>query len=143
MLGENTFMGAFKHSVDPKNRVFIPASLREEMGDEVYVIKGVDPCIAVYTQEGWEAFVEKLSSLPEIQARKVKRALLSSACKTKIDSQGRILITQIHKTYAGLDKNVYVVGVGNHVEIWDEDRWNSEDAMGAEEMAETLISLGF
>lgn len=143
MMGECTFMGEFKHSVDPKNRVFLPSSLREEMGEEVYVLKGVDPCIAVYTADGWEAFTAKLNSLPEIQARRVKRTLLASACKTKIDSQGRILITPSHRQYAGLEKSVYVVGVGNHIEIWDENKWLAENAIESEELAETLISLGF
>ncbi len=143
MIGESTFMGEFNHSIDPKNRLFLPATLRDEMGDEVIVVKGVDKCIAVYPKDSWEAFTEKLNSLPEIQSRWVKRTILASANKTKIDSQGRILITQGHKAYAELDKNVCVVGVGNHVEIWDENKWYELNNINSEELAETLMALGF
>ncbi len=143
MVGEYMFTGEYSHSIDPKNRMFLPSSMREEMSEEVFVVKGVDECIAVYPKESWEEFTEKLNSLPEMQARKVKRTLLASAIKTKIDSQGRILISQAHKAYAGLDKNVCVIGVGNHIEIWDADKWIAENDMNSEEMAETLMSLGF
>lgn len=143
MIGENMYTGEYKHSIDPKNRMFLPATMREDLGDEVFVVKGVDTCIAVYPKEAWEEFTEKLNSLPEMKARRVKRILMASAIKTKIDSQGRVLITQSHKSYAGLDKNVYVVGVGNHIEVWDEDKWIAENDMNSEEMAETLMSLGF
>ena len=142
MIGESAFTGEYKHSIDPKNRMFLPATMREDLGDEVFVVKGVDACIAVYTREAWDEFTEKLNSLPEMKARRVKRVLMASAQKTKVDSQGRILISQMHKTYAGLDKNVMVVGVGSHVEIWDEDRWIAENSMDAAEIAESLMALG-
>ncbi len=143
MTGEYMFTGEFKHSIDAKNRMFLPATIREEIGEEVFVVKGVDECIAVYPKDAWESFTEKLNLLPEMKARRVKRTLMASALKTKIDSQGRVLITQSHKAYAGLDKNVYVIGVGNHVEIWDEDKWLAENDINSEELAETLMSLGF
>ena len=143
MIGEKMFTGEYKHTIDPKNRMFLPSAMREEMGDEVFVVKGVDTCIAVYTVDAWEIFTEKLNSLPEMKARRVKRTLMASAIKTKIDGQGRVLITQGHKAYAGLDKNVCVIGVGNHVEIWDEDKWLAENDINSEELAETLMSLGF
>ncbi|MBE6643185.1 MAG: division/cell wall cluster transcriptional repressor MraZ [Clostridia bacterium] len=143
MIGEYMFTGEYKHSIDPKNRMFLPANMREELGEEVFVVKGVDTCIAVYPKEAWEEFTEKLNQLPEMKARRVKRTLLASAIKTKLDGQGRVLISQGHKAYAGLDKNVYVIGVGNHVEIWDEDKWIAENDMNSEELAETLMSLGF
>lgn len=143
MIGEYMFTGEYKHSIDPKNRMFLPSAMREELGEEVFVVRGVDSCIAVYPKESWESFTEKLNSLPEIQARRVKRTLMASAVKTKIDGQGRVLISQNHKVYAGLDKNVYVIGVGNHIEIWDEDKWIAENDMNSEELAETLMALGF
>lgn len=143
MIGEFMFTGEYKHSIDPKNRMFLPSTMREELGDEVFVVKGVDTCIAVYPKDAWDEFTAKLNLLPEMKARRVKRTLMASAIKTKIDSQGRVLITQSHKDYAGLDKNVYVIGVGNHVEIWDEDKWIAENDMNSEELAETLMSLGF
>lgn len=144
MIGtEKVYTGEYKHSIDPKNRMFLPAGLREELGDEIILTKGVDACIAVYPKQAWELFTEKLNSLPEIQARKVKRFIYSSAVKTKTDSQGRVLLTQNLKEHAGLEKNVYVVGVGDHVEIWDENTWIAENDMNSDEMVETLVSLGF
>ena len=143
MIGESMFTGEYKHTIDPKNRMFLPSAMREELGDEVFVVKGVDTCIAVYPKDAWEVFTEKLNSLPAMKARRVKRTLMASAIKTKIDGQGRVLISQSHKAYAELDKNVYVIGVGNHIEIWDEERWQAENDINSEELAETLMSLGF
>lgn len=141
MIG--TYTGEYRHSIDPKNRMFLPANLREDLGEEIILTKGIDACVAVYPKEAWELFTEKLNSLPEVQARKVKRVIYSSAMKTKVDSQGRVLITQNLKDHAGLEKNVYVVGVGDHVEIWDENSWTAENEMNSNEMAETLVALGF
>lgn len=143
MIGENVFTGEFKHSVDPKNRMFFPASLRDELEGDIIITKGVDSCIAVYPMDAWDSFTEKLNALPAIQARKVKRFIYSSSSKTKLDSQGRVLIPQTLKEYAGIDKNVYVVGVGDHAEIWDEDKWLSENDMNSETLVDTLVELGF
>lgn len=143
MIGENKYTGEYKHSIDPKSRVFIPSSMRDDMGEEVYIVKGVDPCIAVYPSDAWEAFTDKLNTLPEIQARRVKRFIYSSAVRTKVDSQGRILIPQNLKEYAELGKNVYFVGVGNHAEIWNEEKWINENDVDSEELVGTLIELGF
>ena len=142
MIGESAYTGVYNHSIDPKNRMFLPATMRENIGDEVFVVKGVDKCIAIYPKDAWDEFTEKLNSLPEIKARRVKRVLMASAIKTKVDSQGRVLITQMHKTYAELYKNVCVVGVGSHIEVWDEDKWIAENSMEADEIAETLMSFG-
>ena len=69
--------------------------------------------------------------------------IYSSSSKTKLDSQGRVLIPQTLKEYAGIDKNVYVVGVGDHAEIWDEDKWLTENDMNSETLVDTLVELGF
>lgn len=143
MANEKEFTGEFKHSIDPKNRMFLPSSMREDMGDEIVIVKGIDPCVAVYPIDEWHAFTEKLNQLPEIKVRKVKRTLFASACRTKLDSQGRILLPQNLKTYASLEKNVYVIGVGNHAEIWDEAAWEKENSINSDEIVETLVELGF
>lgn len=142
--GDQVYTGEYRHSIDPKNRMFLPANLREILGNDIVMTKGMDPCVSVYPMESWELFTEKLNSLPEIQSRRIKRFIYSSATKTTPDSQGRVLMPQNLREYAGLDKNVYVIGVGDHVEIWDEDKWNAENAgMNSDEVVETLVALGF
>jgi len=136
--------GEYNHNIDPKSRMFLPAKLRSELGETVILAKSVDKCIAIYSVEAWKTFTEKLDALPNIEARNIKRFIYAFATETQIDSQGRVLIPQKLKGYAGIEKNVVVIGVGDHAEIWDEDTWNGEvNSENAEEIANMMIKLGF
>ncbi|MBE6631604.1 MAG: division/cell wall cluster transcriptional repressor MraZ [Ruminococcaceae bacterium] len=135
--------GEYNHSIDPKSRLFMPAKLREVLGTDMVIVKNVDKCVSVYPKAAWGVFEEKLAQLPEIQARDIKRFLYSSANDVQPDSQGRILIPQKLREYASLDKNVTIIGAGDHVEIWNDETWekkvNGEDN---EKIVEMMISLG-
>ena len=135
--------GTYEHSIDAKSRLFIPAKLREELGTTFYLTMGIDACLAVYPQESWNVFTEKFASLPMSQSR-VMRPLFANAVKCEPDTQGRIVIPQRLRGYAGLEKDVVIIGVHNRAEIWSADKWHEEEEeMTPEKMAAFMESLDF
>ncbi len=137
-------MGEFYHTLDAKNRTILPAKLREQLGDQLVLIKGLDNCIAVYPIEAWRAYAEKLDALPDISARRAKLIIYASACETQPDAQGRILIPQNLRDHAGLAKEITTVGMSDHAEIWDSGAWREmANSINSDEMKKTLMSLGF
>ena len=138
------FCGEYSHSLDSKKRMILPAKLRDELGENVVMTKNVDRCVSLYPAERWSAFTAKLDTLPDIETRQVKRFLYAAAFETTVDGQGRILVAPNLCTYAGLDKNVKVIGVGDHIEIWDEARWAEENSSeNTADITSLLIRLGF
>lgn len=139
------FMGEYNHSIDAKGRVIIPAKFRESLGDEFVVSQGLDGCLFVYPNEEWQRFEEKLKTIPmsDKQGRKFVRFFLAGATVAEVDKQGRILIPSVLREFAGLTKDVVLVGVGTRAEIWDKERWienTSFDDM--DEIAEHMSGLG-
>ena len=140
------FVGEYAHTLDTKGRLIIPASFREDLGDTFFVTKGNDHCIYIYSQEDWEALVAKLRSLPQLSSeavRKLNRTLMGGANKCESDRQGRILISPPLRAYAGLKKDVVLVGVGDHVEIWNRESWQQEmEDVDMNAVSSSLESLG-
>lgn len=139
------FMGEYNHSIDAKGRVIIPAKFRESLGDEFVVSQGLDGCLFVYPNEEWQRFEEKLKTIPmsDKQGRKFVRFFLAGATVAEVDKQGRILIPSVLREFAGLTKDVVLVGVGTRAEIWNKERWienTSFDDM--DEIAEHMSGLG-
>ncbi|MEG0779337.1 MAG: division/cell wall cluster transcriptional repressor MraZ [Oscillospiraceae bacterium] len=136
--------GQYQHSIDTKGRLFIPAKLREELGDTFYVTMGTDGCLSVYSDGSWAKFTEKFESLPYSKT-KAMRPLFANAAKCEPDAQGRILIPQKLRTYASLQKDVVVIGVSNRAEIWNADAWSAveEEELNPENMAAVMEELGF
>ena len=136
--------GTYEHSIDAKGRLFIPAKLREELGVTFYLAMGVDECLAIYPQETWDRFTEKFASLPMSQS-KAMRPLFANAAKCELDSQGRIVIPQKLRKYAGLEKDAVIIGVNDRAEIWSAETWNAreEEEMTPEKMKACLAALGF
>ena len=114
--------GEYQHSLDAKGRLFIPAKLREDLGDVFYVTISMDKCLSAYSGESWQAFSDKVNAMPYVKQRKM-RPLFAYAARCELDSQGRILLPQNLRDFAGLTKNVTVVGSNNHAEFWDSDSW--------------------
>lgn len=138
------FCGEYSHNLDAKKRIILPSKLREQLGDGVVMTKSVDRCVALYPVERWNAFTAKLDSLPDIETRQVKRFLYSAAFETSVDGQGRILIAPNLCDYASLTRSVKVIGVGDHIEIWDEALWAKENSSeNTADIANVLIKLGF
>lgn len=115
--------GEYQHSLDNKGRLFIPAKLRGELGDVFYVTLSMDRCLCLYSCENWKAFSDKVNAMPYIKQRKM-RPLFAYAARCELDAQGRALIPQNLRDYAGFQKNVVVVGCNNHAELWDSDAWS-------------------
>ena len=137
-------MGEFPHNMDAKGRVTIPVRFREDLGDRFYVTKGLDGCLFVFSPVRWERLVEKMASLPIANAHSLQRFFFSSAADCAPDSQGRVLIPQNLREYAGLQKEVTVIGVSGRVEIWDKQRWKEYNGeLTSESIAEAMEDLGF
>ena len=138
------FCGEYSHNLDAKKRIILPSKLREQLGDDVVMTKSVDKCVALYPIERWNTFTSKLDSLPDIETRQVKRFLYSAAFETSVDAQGRVLVAPNLCEYASLSKSVKVIGVGDHIEIWDEELWRDENSSeNTADIANVLIKLGF
>ena len=120
--------GEYQHNLDAKGRLFIPARLRDELGDVFYVTLSMDRCLSAYNAQSWQDFSDKVNAMPYTQQRKM-RPLFAHAAKCELDSQGRILLPQNLRDYANLRKNVTVVGCNNHAEFWDSEAWDVQNAL--------------
>ena len=120
--------GQYAHNIDAKGRLFIPARLREELGQTFHVTVGMDHCLSIYSDESWAAFTDKVRSLPYSKA-KALRPLFANAVDCEPDGQGRILIPAKLREYADLQKEVVVIGIFDRAEIWNAERWAREEAM--------------
>ena len=136
--------GEYQHSLDNKGRLFIPAKLREELGEVFYITLSMDKCLCAYSAENWESFSAKVSAMPYVRQRRM-RPLFAHAAKCELDSQGRTIIPQNLRSYAGLVKNVTVVGCNNHAELWDSAEWQSiyERESTPENIAAAMEELEF
>lgn len=140
------FMSEYQHNIDAKGRLFIPARFREGLGDSFIITKGLDGCLFVYTREEWDALEQKLRSLPFTKgdARAFVRFFFSGAAICEVDKQGRILIPGNLREYAGLEKDVVIIGVSTRVEIWSKNKWDEYNARAAasyEEIAEKMADV--
>ena len=136
--------GRYDFTLDGKNRIFIPARLREEFGENIVFVRGIDRCVAVYSASCWEAFCARLEELPKTEARHVKRFIYSSAVEAHIDSQGRVILPSLLRDYAKIEKCAIILGVGDHAEIWSDTELAAfESKADLPDMEEMLIKLGF
>ena len=136
--------GVYQHTLDAKGRLFIPARLREELGDVFYVTLSMEKCLSAYSSESWDRFTEKIKAMPKSKQIKM-RPLFSHAAKCELDTQGRILLPQALRDFAGLDKNVAVVGSGECAEFWNAEAWAAVDnaETSPENIAEVFTELDF
>lgn len=139
------FMGEYHHTIDAKGRLIVPSKLREALGDEFVVTKGLDGCLFVYPNEEWKKFEKKLSELPitNANARKFTRFFLAGAVSMEVDKQGRILLPISLREFAGLEKEVVFVGVSKRIEIWSNRKWEETCTYDdVEEIAEHMDDFG-
>ena len=139
------FKGEYNHTIDEKGRLIIPAKFREELGSEFVITRGLDGCLFGYNNTEWEVFEGKLRALPTTNkdARAFQRYMLSGAASVEVDKQGRILIPQNLRTFAGLEKDVVLIGVAGRIEIWNKDIYEKATAIDdMEEIAEKMSDLG-
>lgn len=119
------FIGTYYHSLDEKSRVTLPSKLREKLGSSVYINLGLDKCLAIYTEETFNKLVEEISSksLFNPQVRSYKRIFFANSYQCDIDKQGRIQLNKEIKEKCSIDKDVVIIGIDDHIEIWDTERF--------------------
>ena len=141
------FIGEFSHTLDDKGRVAVPKKFRSALESGVVVTRGLDRCLFVYTALEWQKLAEKLSVLPFAQAdaRAFARLMLAGAMDTEVDKQGRMMLPEYLRRFAGLGKEVVVAGLYNRLEVWNKTDWEAYKQKTENEsvnIAERLAELG-
>lgn len=140
-----SLMGTYYHNIDAKGRLNFPTKLRELLGVSFYVTKSIDsPCLTVYSQEEWDKLSARVAAIPASKSGKIQRWLFSGAYEATPDKQGRILIPQDLRAFAGLEKDLVVIGANDKAEIWDKARWDEMNSeMDMDELLSDMMELGF
>ena len=141
------FIGEYTHNLDDKGRLAIPKKFRSDLSKGAVVTRGLDNCLFLYTTKEWEKLAEKLSSLPFAQAntRAFARLMLAGAMDVKLDKQGRVILPEYLRSFAGLKKSTIVAGLYNRLEIWDQKAWQSytsKNEKASNDIAEQMGELG-
>lgn len=142
------FYGEYEHAIDKKGRLIIPSRFRESLKEydieKLYITRGLDKCLFIFTESEWKSQESKFKSISftRAEARKFNRLYFSGASQMEFDRQGRILIPKYLKDYAGIKKDVMIIGVSNRIEIWARESWqsyynNSKESF--EDIAEKLM----
>ena len=139
------FMGEYNHTIDAKGRLIIPSRFRELIGEEFVLTRGLAGCLSIYTMDEWVAFEEKLRALPltNKDARTFSRFFVAGATTCQLDKQGRILVPQTLRQFAGLEKDVVLTGNLNRIEVWSKEKWSENcnyDDMDS--IAESMQNIG-
>lgn len=137
------FLGQYEHTLDNKSRIIMPAKFREDLGDSFIITFGLERCLFIYPIKEWEKLSQSLQNLPlgKKDARAFKRTLASRALIGSFDQQGRVVLTKYLKDYAGIEKNVVIIGVFERIELWDLEKWQEysmETEQSYEEIAERI-----
>ena len=148
LLGKiGMFSGEYSYKIDGKKRVAMPVKFRQLLGKKVFITRGLDSCLFLFSFQEWGKLAKKISQLPLAQAdaRGFSRTMLSGAMEVNLDKLGRILIPDYLKQYACLKTSVVVIGLYDRVEIWDKNKWEgyrqkTEKEVG--DIAERLKELG-
>ena len=136
--------GRYQHNIDAKGRLFVPAKLREKLGDAFIAAAVMDHCISLYSLEEWDKLQEGLAAMPMTKARKLQRYRSANAADVQVDSQGRILLPRHLLDYASLEKEALVIGAGNRAEIWNPAAYEEDSgSMTPEEVEAEFMELGF
>ena len=119
------FYGSYKNTLDTKGRLIVPKAFREQLGEQFMVTRGLDGCLFVFPVEEWNIFEEKLSKLPltNKEARKVVRFFATGATLCEIDKQGRALIPEMLREFAGMTKEVVIDGSMKRIELWSREKY--------------------
>ncbi len=119
-------MGEYRHSIDEKGRLTIPAKLRYELGEQFVITRGLDMCLAIYPKEEWNNIINKYKELPQTKdVRNFMRIFLSSATTLEFDKLGRINIPSPLVEFANLTKDCIIIGVNDRLEVWSQENWQN------------------
>jgi MraZ protein len=138
-------LGEHEHALDDKNRLTLPARLRDQLGDRVVVTRGLDGCLYVYSADEWAKLAQRVGTLDALsrEARTMQRHFFASAVDAELDKQGRVVIPANLLESAGISREVTVAGIYDHLEIWDRAAWRDQRQTvegSAEDVAERLAN---
>ena len=138
---------AFSHNLDEKGRLAVPKKFRADLSKGAVVTRGLDNCLFLYTKTEWKKLADKLATLPFSQAntRAFARLMLAGAMDVLVDKQGRIMVPDYLRSFAGLKKGVVVAGLYNRLELWDQEKWEEYKTKTEKEsntIAEQMFELG-
>lgn len=138
------FIGEYNHNLDTKGRLAIPAKFRSMLKKGAVVTRGIDNCLFLYSKTEWEKIAKKLAQLPisQAKARAFSRLMLAGAMDVGFDNQGRIMLPEYLRKFAGLKKKTIVAGLYDRLEIWDEQAWDKYKEGTEKESAEIAEALG-
>lgn len=138
--------GEFQNNLDVKGRLIVPTKLKEELGERFMITKGVERCLLVYPMESWKVMEETRANLDffDPAARKFERYFFGSAELCEVDKQGRVLIPQGLRKFAGIEKEVYTIGTGTKLEIWSKSEYDAymDDNYDPESLSQEFAGLG-
>ena len=119
------FTGEYRHTVDDKGRIAVPAKFRAQLGAGAVVSRWLDACLAIHTETGWDALATKVAALPitDQNARRFQRLIFAGAAEVELDRQGRVLVPAYLREHIGLGSDAVVVGSRDHAEIWVPSTW--------------------
>lgn len=141
------FLGTHQHGLDIKGRITIPAKYREKLGDRFVASKGLEKCISLYPLEDFQELSNKLRDLPQLSRADVRsfvRLFYANSSELEMDKQGRIVLPTNLREHAAVDKNIFIIGNGNHIEIWSQEKWIEQETAGdssIEKLAASLVDL--
>ena len=121
------FFGSFAHTLDEKGRLMIPRKMREELGYKVYIMKGFDGSLSVYNEDRYQRLVDEFSKLPfnQHKNRDYLRAQFATTYEMEVDKLGRVQIPTALLKKFNISRNVTVLGMGDHIEIWDSAKYEA------------------
>jgi len=124
------FFGSYAHSLDDKNRLVIPSKMRSEIGARLYIMKGFDGAVSLFTEKSFEKLMAEFNSLPfnKKDARSYLRTQLATTSELELDKAGRVILPGNLLEKYSISKNVMVIGMGDHIEVWDAKAYESYEA---------------
>ena len=140
------FIGEYHHNIDDKGRLIMPSKFRDDLGESFVVTRGIDSCLYVYKESTWLEFTNKMNALPftKKDVRSFQRFLLSGASITTLDKQGRLSISSPLLSYADINKECAIIGVNDHIEIWDKDNFDkflNDNMSNISDIAENIFEV--
>lgn len=140
--GDNMFLGEYRHSIDAKGRIVMPSKLRDGLGENFIITRGLDGCLFIYPKENWDNIILKYKNLPDTKnKRQFMRIFLSGATICEYDKQGRINIPTPLIEFADLHKDCIIIGVDERLEVWSKDRWEGFISEHEEDISDIADSL--
>jgi len=138
------FIGEYNHTIDDKGRLAIPVKFRGDLARGAVVTRGLDASLFLFPKEEWDKLAEKLAGLPlgQSNSRAFARLMLAGAMDVELDKQGRVILPEYLRQYAGIGKQAVVAGLYNRLEIWDSKKWEDYKAKTESEVGNIAEKLG-